>query len=67
MHGIGQHRRESFARYYLRQVAVGEGCNCAEQVLGSRPSPARPAGDVPSARKGRGWLRRLFSWNKSRE
>lgn len=32
-HGLGQARAESFERYYLRQVAMGEGCNCAELVL----------------------------------
>jgi hypothetical protein len=33
---VGQARPESFERYYLRQVAMGEGCNCAEQVLSQR-------------------------------
>lgn len=44
-HGLGQARPESFERYYLRQVAMGEGCNCAEQVLSRRDQePLRPSG-----------------------
>ncbi len=31
--GYGHHRDESFARYYLRNVAVNEGCGCAESLL----------------------------------
>ena len=31
---------DSFAEHYLKHVAVGEGCNCAESVLRSfSPSP----------------------------
>ena len=56
-HGLGQHRKESFARYYLRQVALGEGCNCAEHVLGSRRSAA---GRAPSARQAGGFGRSLW-------
>ncbi|HKY94951.1 MAG TPA: hypothetical protein VJL84_06570 [Kiloniellales bacterium] len=44
-HGLGQARPESFERYYLRQVAMGEGCNCAEQVLSQREQkPLRSSG-----------------------
>ena len=44
-HGLRQARPESFERYYLRQVAMGEGCNCAEQVLSRRDQePLRPSG-----------------------
>ena len=44
-HGLGQARPESFERYYLRQVAMGEGCNCAEQVLHQRDQrPLQPSG-----------------------
>jgi len=64
MHGIGQPRRESFARYYLRQVAMGEGCNCGEHVLGSRG----PAAPMAPAGGGRGPVRRLLGhlrfWKK---
>lgn len=48
---MGQQRAESFERYYLRQVAMGEGCNCGELVLGKR-------GPAPS-QAGPGLLRRL--------
>jgi hypothetical protein len=43
-HGLGQARPESFERYYLRQVAMGEGCNCAELVLSQREQQPLPAG-----------------------
>lgn len=38
-HGYGSHRRESFARYYRRNM-VSEGCGCGERVLDltNRPS-----------------------------
>lgn len=33
MRHLGQGRGESFGRYYLRQIAMGEGCNCAESLV----------------------------------
>ena len=50
-HGLGQARPESFERYYLRQVAMGEGCNCAEQVLSQRDQqPLEPGGLLDALR-----------------
>ena len=47
----GQARPESFERYYLRQVAMGEGCNCAEQVLSQRDQqPLTSSGIVEALR-----------------
>jgi hypothetical protein len=54
-HGVGQARAESFERYYLRQVAMGEGCNCAELVLSQREQGPLPAGPGAFA-----WLRQLL-------
>lgn len=53
MRGIGQGRGETFARYYLRQIALGEGCNCAEALVGRDPdrSPAA-VGGLDRPRKG---------------
>lgn len=42
MRGIGQGQGESFARYYLRQIALGEGCNCAEALVGREVALSRP-------------------------
>ena len=47
-HGLGQARPESFERYYLRQVAMGEGCNCAEQVLSQRDRQPLQSSGQPS-------------------
>lgn len=50
-HGLGHARAESFERYYLRQVAMGEGCNCAEQVLSQRDQqPLTSSGIVEALR-----------------
>jgi len=48
-HGLGQARPESFERYYLRQVALGEGCNCAELLLGRRDQRPLPESGVGAA------------------
>lgn len=36
--------RDSFAEHYLKHIAMGEGCNCAESVLRTtwRSTPADP-------------------------
>lgn len=31
--GIGRSEGESFSRFYLRNVAISEGCGCAEMVV----------------------------------
>lgn len=49
-HGYGSHRRESFARYYRRNM-VSEGCGCGERVLDLANRPDDPAG-----------LLRLVAW-----
>ena len=60
------HRRESFERFYLEKVAVGEGCGCCEQIIGMRDMDARSrkAALQRAARDDHGvrwsWLRRFF-------
>jgi len=57
MRHLGQGRSESFGRYYLRQIAMGEGCNCAESLVvqesarhAARRSPGGEGGLDPSAK-----------------
>ncbi len=53
MRGIGQGQGESFARYYLRQIALGEGCNCAEALVGrGSDRPLAGGGGLDRPRKG---------------
>ncbi len=47
-HGYGSHRRESFARYYHRNM-VSEGCGCGERVLDLTNRPSDPLGLVRAA------------------
>lgn len=52
---------ESFERYYLRNVAINEGCGCAEQVIRrglGEDGPRRPGGSLLLAALG--LLARLF-------
>jgi len=35
-------REQSFERYYLRNIAIGEGCGCAEELLRTRNPRLRP-------------------------
>ena len=46
----------SFERFYLEKVALGEGCGCAEQVIGTRDLDrrAQEATLPPGSRNGRG-------------
>ncbi len=61
-------RGESFERYYLRQIALGEGCNCAEALVRGdgigRDAGRLPAGegglDRPAKRSMVAGLHRLF-------
>lgn len=32
--------RGDFGKYYLRQIAMGEGCNCAEGLVGDVRGPS---------------------------
>ena len=41
-------REQSFERYYLRNIAIGEGCGCAEELLRTRNPRLRPG---PGLRK----------------
>ena len=34
---------DSFERFYYRNVAISEGCGCAEQIIGSRTVAERAA------------------------
>ena len=66
-------RRDSFERFYLEKVALGEGCGCAEhvtrlreidrQVAMARPVPKRanPASALAHT------LRRIFRLSSGRE
>ncbi len=65
-------KRETFASFYLRKVALNEGCGCAEQIIGTRDIEARAgaaalhrgAGQgVPRGLRAR--LRRLFGRAKA--
>ena len=63
--------RNSFERFYYEKVALGEGCGCAEQIIGTRDldDSSREAafknavqtnpGLGPGAAFG--WFRRLFA------
>ncbi|MGF1609859.1 MAG: hypothetical protein ACFCUQ_10715 [Kiloniellales bacterium] len=53
-----RHGGESFERFYLRQVAISEGCGCAELVIRretSKPRVQDAAGDGRS--RGSFWRR----------
>ena len=39
--------RESFERFYLRNVAISEGCGCSELVIRDRDPKLRPLGLWP--------------------
>ena len=58
--------RQSFERFYLRKVALNEGCGCAEQVIGTRDLDdywAHAAARRASRDSGSGllsWCRRVF-------
>lgn len=53
----------SFERLYLEKVALGEGCGCAEQVIGTRDLERR-AKEAASPTASRGgalaWIFRLL-------
>lgn len=34
-------QRQSFERFYLERIAIGEGCGCAEQAIGMHDMDAR--------------------------
>ncbi len=59
-------QRQSFERFYLEKVAVGEGCGCSEQIIGMRDMDARSrkAALRKAMHDGReshvAWLCRLF-------
>ena len=38
-----------FERFYYRNVAISEGCGCAEQIIGSRNASERAAKNLPRA------------------
>jgi hypothetical protein len=63
-------RRQSFERFYLEKVAVGEGCGCAEQAIGMRDMDSRSRnralqGKEPSSPDRRwSWLKRLIQRGK---
>lgn len=38
---------DSFERFYYRNVAISEGCGCAEQIIGSRDVAERAAKGLP--------------------
>lgn len=60
MSEIGRGRGESFSRYYLRQIALGEGCNCAEALL-APPKPTLAGGlDRPAKPSMVARIRSLF-------
>jgi len=56
----------SFERFYYEKIALGEGCGCAEQIIGTRDLErrAREAALGGASEQGRGgslaWLGRLF-------
>ncbi len=45
--------RDSFERFYLRSVAISEGCGCSELVIRDRDPKLRPLGLWP-------WLKARF-------
>lgn len=54
-------RRQSFERFYLEKVAVGEGCGCAEQAIGMRDMDARSR-QLASRRQTSPFLTTLGMW-----
>ena len=58
----------SFERFYYEKVALGEGCGCAERIIGTRDLDAdwQKAAVQRELRKRRGnglaWLGRLLGW-----
>ncbi len=38
---------QSFERFYYRNVAISEGCGCAEQIIASRNLAERAEQDLP--------------------
>lgn len=56
----------SFETFYLRHVALNEGCGCAEQIIGTRDLDRYWQNEAPeragesTGGPARGWLRRLF-------
>jgi len=63
----------SFERFYFEKVALGEGCGCAEQIIGTRDLDAHSretalqnaAQDRPGGRLA--WLGRLFRRREQRQ
>ena len=59
--------RTSFEKFYFEKVALGEGCGCAEQIIGTRDIDAQSRADMvrrEAAEESGGrlaWLGRLFS------
>ena len=57
---------KSFERFYYERVALGEGCGCAEQIIGIRDLEARAReaalGGASDGNHGEGlaWLGRFF-------
>ena len=64
--------RNSFERFYYEKVALGEGCGCAEQIIGTRDLDRRSqeAGLRQASQDGLGdhrhWLRRISQWRTKR-
>ena len=60
-------KRESFARHYLKHVALGEGCNCAESVIRTmeRPTIARVPG--PASRTFYSWVASVMDRFRKRQ
>lgn len=62
----------SFESFYLRKVALNEGCGCAEQIIGTRDLERRSQeaavvrDAVSDPLSATGWLRRLFRASASR-
>ena len=50
----GPSRRQSFQDFYLRNVAISEGCGCAELVI------RREHGDTVARGHGGGWLAQVL-------
>ena len=57
-------RKDSFERFYMEKVALGEGCGCAEMAINMRDVEARterPASDATQKPNRAGLLRRLIA------
>ena len=58
--------RGSFESFYLRKVALNEGCGCAEQIIGTRDLERQSAAEAlkrtaaAADDSGGGWLKRWF-------